>query len=254
MLIALDAGNTHTAVGVYDGDRRVASWRLSTRPEGTVDEYGLEIRALLDLARLSAESVDGAILASVVPPLTSVLAETCRVYLKVDPLVVGPGIRTGVPVRTDHPQEVGADRIVNAVAALERVGGPAIVIDFGTATTFDVISAEGEYLGGVIAPGVDMSAEALFERAARLPRVEVQRPPRVVGRNTVHSLESGLYYGYVALVEGLIARIAGELEAKPRVVATGGLAHVFASDLPRLDAVEPYLTLEGLRLLWERNQ
>jgi type III pantothenate kinase len=254
MLIALDAGNTQIALGVYDGERRVASWRLSTRPDGTIDEYGLEIRALLDLARLSAEAVDGAILASVVPPLTPVLAETCRVYLEVDPLVVGPGMRTGVPVRTDHPQEVGADRIVNAVAALERFGGPAIVIDFGTATTFDVASAEGEYLGGVIAPGVDMSAEALFERAARLPRVEVQRPPRVVGRNTVHSLESGLYYGYVALVEGLIARISAELGATPRVVATGGLAHVFASDLTGLDAVEPYLTLEGLRLLWERNQ
>jgi type III pantothenate kinase len=253
MLVALDAGNTHTVVGVYEGDRRVAAWRLSTRPEGTSDEYGLEIRSLLDLAGLSAAAVDGAILASVVPPLTPVLAETCRAYLRVDPLLVGPGMRTGVPVRTDHPQEVGADRIVNAVAALELFGGPAVVIDFGTATTFDVISAEGEYLGGVIAPGVEMSAEALFERAARLPRVEVQRPPRVVGRNTVHSLESGLYYGYVALVEGLISRIAGELQAEPRVVATGGLAHAFASDLPRLDAVEPHLTLEGLRLLWERN-
>jgi type III pantothenate kinase len=162
-------------------------------------------------------------------------------------------MRTGVPVRTDHPQEVGADRIVNAVAALELFGGPAVVIDFGTATTFDVVSADGEYLGGVIAPGVEMSAEALFERAARLPRVEVQRPPRVVGKNTVHSLESGLYYGYVALVEGLITRIAAELQGEPRVVATGGLAHAFAAELPGLDAVEPFLTLEGLRLLWERN-
>jgi type III pantothenate kinase len=254
MLIAVDVGNTQTVIGAFDGEARIAAWRLATRLDTSVDEFGLKVRTLLELAGIDASRVDGAILASVVPPMTPTLLAASRSYLGVEPLVVGPGIRTGMPIRMDHPQEIGADRIVNAVAAHHRFGGPVVVIDFGTATTFDVVSEAGEYLGGVIAPGVLVSAEALFERAARLPRVQVQRPARVVGRNTVHSLQAGLYHGYVALIEGLMARIREELKGTPRVVATGGLAHTFADDLAFLDAVEPDLTLEGLRLVYARNR
>ncbi len=210
MLLAIDAGNTNTVVGLFSGSALRASWRLATRVDATRDEYGLNLRALLSLEGVSPGEATGAILASVVPPLTRVLTEAVTTYLGVEPLIVGPGVRTGMPILTDNPHEVGADRIVNAVAAFERYGGPVVVIDFGTSTNFDVVSAEGGYLGGIIAPGLTVSAQGLFERAARLSRVDIQPPPRVIGRNTVHCIQAGLFHGHAAMVEGLVRRIREE--------------------------------------------
>ena len=253
-LLAIDLGNTNTVLGVYEGDRLVVHWRLTTRREQTADEYGVLIRNLFTASGIEPASIDGVAFASVVPPLTPVLIDLCRGYLGQDPLVVDPGTSTDMPILYEPPSDVGADRIVNAVAALEAHGGPVIVVDFGTATTFDVVTARGEYLGGVICPGVGISADALFQRAARLPRVDVRKPEQVVGRSTVGSIQSGLYYGYCEMVEGLIHRIRRELAEPAAVVATGGLAQALAPDIPSIDAVEPVLTLTGLRLLWERNR
>jgi type III pantothenate kinase len=253
VLLAIDAGNTNIVLGVYEGPRLRAHWRLTTHRERTADEYGVLCRQLLALTTLRVEDIDAAILSSVVPPLTPVLEQMTERYFGRRPLLVEPGIRTGMPILYENPQEVGADRIVNAVAAYARTQGPTLVVDFGTATTFDAISARGEYLGGAIAPGLGISAEALFARAARLPRVEIRRPPHLVGRNTVHSLQSGLYYGYLGLVEGMVRRMRQEMEPKTRVIATGGLAEVLGPDLECVDAIDPLLTLEGLRLLYERN-
>jgi len=253
VLLAIDAGNTNIVLGVYEGPRLRGHWRLTTHRERTADEYGVLCRQLLALTTLRVEDIDAAILSSVVPPLTPVLEQMAERYFGRRPLLVEPGIRTGMPILYENPQEVGADRIVNAVAAYARTQGPTLVVDFGTATTFDAISARGEYLGGAIAPGLGVSAEALFARAARLPRVEIRRPPHLVGRNTVHSLQSGLYYGYLGLVEGMVRRMRQEMEPKTRVIATGGLAEVLGPDLECVDAIDLLLTLEGLRLLYERN-
>jgi type III pantothenate kinase len=254
LLLTIDAGNTNTVLGVFEGTELRAHWRLTTRREQTADEYGILVRSLFASSGIDPASVDGIVLASVVPPLTPVLIGLSRQFLGRDPVVIEPGVRTGMPVLYDPPGDVGADRIVNGVAAFERFGGPVIVVDFGTATTFDVVTRKGEYLGGVICPGVGISADALFQRAARLPRVELRNPGKVIGRSTVTSIQSGLYFGYAMMVEGMIGRIRAELPEPARAVATGGLAEVLAPDIPSIEAVDPVLTLTGLRIIWDRNR
>ena len=253
MLLTIDVGNSNTVLGVFDGSELRAHWRLTTRREHTADEYGILVRNLFAGSGLDPARVEAIALASVVPPLTPVLVELARRYLGRDPLVIGPGVKTGMPILYEPPSDVGADRIVNGVAAFATYGGPVIVVDFGTATTFDVITRRGEYVGGVICPGIGISADALFQRAARLPRVDVRDPGRVVGRTTVGSMQSGLYFGYAAMCEGLIARIRAELGEPARVVATGGFAGTLAAEIPSIETVDPVLTLVGLRLIFERN-
>ena len=254
MLLAVDVGNTHTVLGLFEDARLVADWRVATRLDVTRDELGIVWRSLFDQAGLSAKDLEGMIVSCVVPDLAGAIARTGEKYFSHTPLFVGPGVKTGLPILYENPHEVGADRIVNAVSAKERYGAPVIVLDFGTGTTFDVVSAKGEYLGGVIAPGLGLSAEALFSKAARLHHVDIRRPDHVIGRNTEQSVRSGLYYGYLAMVEGLIERILASLDEPAPIVATGGLARVFAEDLDSLHAVDPGLTLEGLRLIWDLNR
>ena len=254
MLLVMDVGNTNTVLGVYQDDRLAHHWRLASLRDRTVDELGVLSRQLFALTNLDPAAIDAVIIASVVPPLSPALAAMSRDYFRVEPLFVEPGIRTGMPILYENPQEVGADRIANSVAAFARYGGPVLVVDFGTATTIDAVSPRGEYLGGAIAPGVQISSEALFERAARLPRVAIHRPDRVIGRNTVHAMQAGLYFGYLGLIDGLLRRMQEELGQPAKVVATGGLAPVFAAEADRFDAVDPNLTLEGLRLIYMRNR
>jgi type III pantothenate kinase len=258
MLLAIDIGNTNIVVGVFDGDRLLHGWRLSTQPQRTADEMGMWVLQLFQHGQLTPRDVDGIVVASVVPTLTRPTAEMATRYFERPPLVVDATVETGMPVLYDLPSEVGADRIVNGVAAYERFGRaegrPLIVVDFGTATTFDAISGLGEYLGGVICPGVNISADALFQRAARLPRVEVRRPDAVIGRTTVGSMQSGLFYGYIGLVEGVVQRMRRELGDRTTCVATGGLAEMIAPDTPAIDAVDRDLTLHGLRIIWQRNR
>lgn len=254
MLLAVDAGNTNIVLGLFEDARLVADWRISTRTSATSDELGVLFRALFVEAKQDPASVSGMIVASVVPDINEALARMGEVYFRTRPLFVEPGVRTGLPILYENPHEVGADRIVNAVAAVARHGAPVIVLDFGTATTFDVVGPKGEYLGGVIAPGPAISAEALFRRAARLSRVDVRKPPQVIGRNTKDSVQSGLFHGYVALIEGLVARVRAELGVPAPVVATGGLAAIFGAELPFVAEVDPRLTLEGLRIVWDKNR
>jgi type III pantothenate kinase len=254
MLLAVDIGNTHTVLGLFEDSELRADWRIATRKSATADEIGVLLAALFSGAGVNAASISAAAVSSVVPDLNGPYTEACERYLDLAPLFVGPGIKTGMPILYENPHDVGADRIVNAVAAIERYGAPVIVLDFGTATTFDVVGPGGEYLGGVISPGLGSSAEALFAKAARLHRVDVRRPQRVIGRNTEQSIQSGLYHGYASLVEGLVKRVREDLGQDAPVVATGGLAPVFEPEMPFLTASDPGLTLEGLRLIWEKNR
>src|SRR5689334_78451 len=258
MLLAIDVGNTNIVLGVFDGASLVQSWRLQTLRERTSDELGLLVDGLFAHSRIERVQVRGVILGSVVPPLTGTIRSMVQRYFGVDALTVEPGVNTGMPILYENPAEVGADRIVNAVAAWERFGGkggrPMIVVDFGTATTLDAISARGEYLGGAICPGVQISADALFQRAARLPRIEVRKPKTVVGRTTVGAMEAGLFYGYVGMVEGLVRRMNDELGGNAICVATGGLATVIAPETQLFDHVDIDLTLQGLRIVWNRNR
>ena len=278
MLLVLDVGNTNTVLGVYsrtpppqsvpaphisgklkpraiagEFQHLIANWRVVTQRASTVDEYGVLFRNLFAMAGVDFNAVTGIVISSVVPPLDPTLRQVCERYFNLDPLFIEPGVRTGISVRVESPAEVGADRMVNCVAAVEKYGAPCIVVDFGTATTFDVVSAKGEFLGGAIAPGLGISADALYSRTARLQRVEIQKPPRAIGNNTVTNLQSGLYYGYLGLVDGILERMLPELGGDVKVIATGGLASLIGPGSKYIAAVDDLLTLDGLRIIWERH-
>ena len=254
MLLAFNVNNTHTLIGLYQGERRAVHWRISTDPARTVDEYGVLLRGLFAEWGNPRPEITGVALSSVVPPVNDRIEEVSRRFFAQAPLVVGPGVRTGVSILYDNPREVGADRICNAVAAWERLHGAAIVVDFGTATTFDVVTARGEYAGGVIVPGIGVSLDALIGRTAKLPRVELVRPRSVIGKNTVNSMQSGLVYGYVGLVDGIVERMRAEVDFPLRVIATGGLAALLARDSRTIEECDEMLTLTGLRIIYEREQ
>lgn len=250
-LLVVDVGNTNIVLGVYRGEELAMSWRLATARERTADEYGIVARQLV--STIFNETLDGAIVASVVPPLNSTIRFMLEQYFRVDPLFVEPGVKTGLSILTENPLEVGADRIVNAVAAHHLFGGPTVVVDFGTATTFDLVTANAEYKGGIIAPGLTISSEALFARAARLPRVDLRRPASLIGTNTVASMQSGIFFGYLGLVDGILGRIRAEIPNLTRVIATGGLATLLASESEHIDETDSELTLKGLKIIYERN-
>jgi type III pantothenate kinase len=254
MLLAVDIGNTNIALGVFDGNELTRHWKIRSDREKTSDEYEIALLNLLSLAHLEAEDIRSVIISSVVPPLTPVFQDLSQELLRVRPLLIGPGLKTGMPILYENPQEVGADRVVGSVAAFEKYGGPVVVVDFGTATTFDAVSSRGEYLGGAIAPGIQIAAEALYLKTAKLPRIEIKKPTKAIGRTTVTSMQSGLYFGYIGLVSNIITEISKELEGGITVVATGSFAAQIFSDLGQIDHLEPFLVLEGLRIIHARNK
>jgi type III pantothenate kinase len=254
MLLVIDIGNTSISLGLYKSEKLGPCWRIASDNERTSDEYGILLLQLLERAGNQSGKVRGIAIASVVPPLTGTVEQACRDYLKVTPLIVDAGTRTGIPLRYEDPkQQVGADRVVNAAAVRRLYKGPACIVDFGTATIFDAISAEGEYVGGAIAPGIGIASDALFRRTAKLPRVEIVRPPAAIGRNTVHSLQSGLLFGYVGLVEGMVARFRAELGADMKTIGTGALVEVIARETRSIDYIEPWLALQGLKIIYDLN-
>ncbi len=254
MLLAIDVGNTNIVLGIYDSERLVKNWRISTDKSKTADEYGILFLNLLTLAEIGFVDITDIIISSVVPTLTGVLEKLSCSYFGFKPHVVGPGIKTGMPIHYDNPKEVGADRIVNAVAGYEKFRTSLIIVDFGTATTFDYVNGKGEYCGGAIAPGLMISMEALFLKASKLPRVEIIKPPAIIAKNTVNSMQAGIFYGYVGLVDEIVGRMKRESRENPKVIATGGLAGLVASESKTIETVEEYLTLEGLRILYLRNR
>lgn len=254
MLLTIDIGNTNLTLGLYNGETLESRWRLATDHERMPDEYGLQMLGLLQNARRDTGELDGICLSSVVPPITSRILSACKEYLHLEPLVVHSGLKTGIHILYDDPGAVGADRIADAVAVQRLYGGPACVIDFGTATTFNALDRDGNYLGGAITAGVNLAAQALAQRTAKLPPIDLQRPPNVIGRNTVHAMQSGLLFGYVCMVEGMVARFRRELGEDTRVIATGGLSEVVARETQIIQVIAPWLTLDGLRILWEMNR
>lgn len=254
MLLVVDVGNTNTVIGLYDGNKLVNNWRVRTVADHTVDEYGMLILNLYRTSKISSKSVTDIIISCVVPPMLNILEPLCERYFNVKPLIVGPGIKTGMPIHYDNPKEVGADRIVNAVAAHEKYKGELIVVDFGTATTFDYITIKGEYMGGCIAPGLLISSEALFEKASKLPRVEFSRPKTALAKDTVSSMQAGIIYGYAGLVDGIVTRMKSEIGHDATVIATGGLLHVVAQETKTINVIDEMLTLEGLKIIYQRNR
>ena len=254
MLLVADVGNTHTVLGLYKGDSLISKWNVQTSSERTSDEWGLTFRSFFELAGLNLNSVGGFAMCSVVPPAVHALKHGARRYLNTEPLIVGPGVKTGLSLRYDNPREIGADRVVNAVAARERFPGASIVVDFGTATTFDCLSSKGEYMGGIICPGIGISLDALVTRAAKLPRVEIAKPAQVIGKNTEQAMQAGILFGYAAMVDGLVARLEMEMEPNIQVIATGGLSAVISGEAKTLQHHEPNLTLDGLRIIYDKNR
>jgi type III pantothenate kinase len=254
MLLAIDIGNTNVVLGVFDGERLRESWRVGTKAQITADEYAMIVKDLFGFAGLEFRQIDGVIFSTVVPPLLPVMIEMSRKYFKLDPLVVSIEMRTGIALKYDNPGEIGADRIVNAAAAFKLFGGPIIIVDFGTATTFCAVTKQGEYLGGAITPGIKISAEALYQRAAKLPRVELARPGTVIGRDTVSAMQAGILFGYAGLVDGIVERMKREFAPDAKVIATGGMAELVAQETKSIHEVRPHLTLEGLRLLYAMNR
>lgn len=254
MIFVIDVGNTNTVLGVYEGDVLKYHWRVETNRNKTDDEYGMIIKSLLQHEGLSFDQFDGMIISSVVPPIMFALEGMCKKYFGIKPLVVGPGIKTGLDIKYENPREVGADRIVNAVAGIHEFGSPLIIVDFGTATTYCYINEDKQYMGGAIAPGINISTEALYTRASKLPRIEIARPESIIGKNTVAAMQSGILYGYVGQVEGIVSRIKSQSKVEPLVIATGGLASLIANESTAIDIVEPFLTLKGLQLIYKRNR
>ncbi|WP_018924747.1 type III pantothenate kinase [Salsuginibacillus kocurii] len=254
MVLVIDVGNTNIVLGVYKQDELIYHWRINTDQEKTEDEYGMVVKALLNNEGLFFEDIQGVIISSVVPPIMFALEHMCKKYFKLEPMIIGPGIKTGLNIRYDSPRDVGADRIVNAVAALNEYDPPFVIVDFGTATTFCYIDEEGQYIGGAIAPGIAISTEALYTEASKLPRIEITAPDSVVGKNTVHAMQAGIYYGYVGQVDGVVNRMKTQANQPPTALATGGLARLIGKEATSIDIVDPLLTLKGLKLIYDRNK